>query len=273
MAVMSVGSSEIYYELHGAGPLAVFISGLGSDHSAWCPVISELRSSFSCLVYDNRGIGKSSLGLGERNYSIELLADDLRDLLDVVGAERAHIVGQSMGGTVAQAFALAYPDRVASLGLHVTWARLRPRLRLIFQEQLYYSRIMDLPDVVRLLGPLVWSEYTLEHRQEMIMELRKNRPATIVSPDVYERQTHACLQFDALESLSELNVPTLVTAASEDLLVPVEYATEIARAIEGSQYHIFERCGHAVTLERVEEFVSVVHEFIQSAPIGRQKCS
>jgi pimeloyl-ACP methyl ester carboxylesterase len=264
MPIQPIRSTDLYYELSGAGPPLVFISGLGSDHSAWDLQAPEFAQSYQCLTYDHRGIGSSPLGDLPEPYRIELLADDLAELLDRLELDRVHMLGQSMGGTVAQAFALRYPERLLSLSLHVTWARAGARLRLILEEQLHYLELLDLPEVVRMLGPYVWSNAMLTDQMDVIRDFRQQRRDATVPVETYRLQLRACLELDLLDRLSSLSVPALVTGAEEDWLVSAGHAREIASVLPNCRYHEFKQCGHAVSLERAVEFREITTAWIEA---------
>ncbi|MFA6646157.1 MAG: alpha/beta hydrolase [Sphaerochaetaceae bacterium] len=264
MAICTISTANLYYEIIGNGPLVVLVAGLGSDSSSWLPVVKQLQDSYTCLIYDHRGLGKSSLGNSEHPYDIELLTADLEELLTALNWNQVHLVGQSMGGVVAQAYAIRYPKRLLSLALHVTWARLRPRLRLIFEEQLYYLDLLEIQDVIRLLGPYIWSNTILGEHKEMLESFREQRRELLPpSKDVYRKQLGICLAYDGLDAVSQIQVPVLVTGANEDFLVTADHCQEIAKRIPHATYHAFEKYGHAVSFEGVEDFCLLTKNFIR----------
>lgn len=264
MAICMISTANIYYEVTGTGPQVVFVAGLGSDSSSWLPVVQELQDSYTCLTYDHRGLGKSSLGKSAISYDVELLASDLEELLVALHWENIHLIGQSMGGVVAQAYAIRYPKRLLSLALHVTWARLRPRLRLIFEEQLHYLELLEIQDVIRLLGPYIWSNTILAEHKEMLASFRAQRSKLVPpSKEVYQKQLGICLSYDGLDALSQLELPVLVTGGHEDFLVTADHCREIAKRIPHSTYHEFKKFGHAVSFEGVVDFNLLTKKFIQ----------
>lgn len=121
MARAQIGEIQINYETHGKGPPLIMILGLGQDMATWGLQISELSSHFKLIVFDNRDSGKSSLCKG--NYSTEDMAQDTIGLMDHLGIERAHLLGTSMGGMIAQQVAIMAPERVNSLILAGTTSR------------------------------------------------------------------------------------------------------------------------------------------------------
>src|SRR3954447_6518073 len=110
--------TRIYWEESGAGSPLLLIQGLGWSADMWHSLIPELESSYRVIRYDARGIGRSDVPAGP--YPIELMADDAVAVLAAAGVERAHVLGVSLGGIVAQEVALRHPERVQSLLLGCT---------------------------------------------------------------------------------------------------------------------------------------------------------
>jgi len=109
---------RIAWERHGSGPPLLLIQGLGYARWGWEPVVDGLARSFELLLFDNRGIGESDAPPGP--YTVVELADDAAQVLDEAGVERAHVLGTSLGGMVAQELALGRPQRVEKLVLVCT---------------------------------------------------------------------------------------------------------------------------------------------------------
>jgi 3-oxoadipate enol-lactonase len=118
MPTKKVGDINIYYEIHGKGEPLVLIMGYGLSSAAWSPVLPALAQKYKVITFDNRGAGKSDKPDGP--YTMDMMAGDLAGLLDAIRIKAAHIFGISMGGMIAQHFALRYPERVRSLILGCT---------------------------------------------------------------------------------------------------------------------------------------------------------
>jgi pimeloyl-ACP methyl ester carboxylesterase len=114
---------EIYYEVHGQGEPVLLLMGTGADHTFWTPQIGPYAERFQLIVIDSRGTGRSSRPKAWAQTTMRAMAEDAAQLLDFLSIEKAHIGGMSLGSTVSQEFALAWPERVLSLSLHCTWAR------------------------------------------------------------------------------------------------------------------------------------------------------
>jgi len=120
MPTVKVGDINMYYEIHGEGEPLLLTAGGGMGLAGWARQTPEFSEKYRVIVFDNRGAGRTDAP--DTPYSIEMMADDTAGLLDALGIEKAHILGLSMGGMIAQEFALKYPQRVKSLILATTTA-------------------------------------------------------------------------------------------------------------------------------------------------------
>ena len=113
MPKVRVNDIDMYYKIHGKGPPLVHVGGLAGDARTWQRQIEHLAQYYQVLCFDNRGTGRTDCP--DLPYSTKLFADDTVGLMDVVGIERAHVYGISMGGGIVQEVAINYPSRVLSL--------------------------------------------------------------------------------------------------------------------------------------------------------------
>jgi pimeloyl-ACP methyl ester carboxylesterase len=120
MPEVQVGDVQLYYEEYGQGTPLVMILGLGQDVATWSFQLAEFAQYFRVVVFDNRDAGKSARCAD--GYTTVTLAGDTVGLMDSLGIERAHLLGISMGGMIAQQVALRYPERVLSVILASTAA-------------------------------------------------------------------------------------------------------------------------------------------------------
>lgn len=268
MPYIEVRNETFYYEKRGKGAALFFISGMGGDHNDWRWQLPSHARHFTCYTFDCRGAGKSAAaarGQTADTYTAELLADDLAGIMDTQGIERAHILGGSMGGVIAQAFALRHPERLLSLSLHSTFARVTGKMRAQFETELYLLGKLEVGDVLMSLAPLIWAERTLTERRHIIEKFRADRRLTgiAVGKEVYGLQAKLVMRVDYLSELGRIEVPVLVTTGLDDGLIPPEESRLIHKAIPGSILRVFPGCGHAVTAENPRGFNTVSLRFLR----------
>src|SRR4051794_21272817 len=119
MSTAQVGDIELYYEEQGSGDPLLLIMGLATDCAAWLFQVPDFARQYRTISFDNRGVGRSAKPPGQ--YTIHRMADDAAGLLDVLGIARAHVVGVSMGGMIAQELVLRHPEKVRGLVLGCTY--------------------------------------------------------------------------------------------------------------------------------------------------------
>jgi len=174
-------------------------------------------------------------------------------------------VGASMGGAIAQAFALRHPERMLSLSLHSTFARVNGKMRARFENEVYLAGKLEVGEVLMSLAHMIWAERTFTERFHVIEAFRNARKKTGVpiSREVFRLQGEAILRVNYLPRLGEIRVPVLVTTGDDDGLIPPEESRLIHKAIPGSSLHVFRDCGHAVTMENRRGFNTVSLRFLK----------
>ncbi len=126
MPKATVGDLEIAYDLTGSGPPVAMINGIGSPRAGWDLQVPTLSQYFTVLTFDNRDVGETGAGSEPKPYGMRQFADDLAGLMDAIGWRSAHVVGASMGGAIAQEFAIDHPGRTRSVSIVCSWPRSDP---------------------------------------------------------------------------------------------------------------------------------------------------
>ncbi len=255
------GDLEIAYWREGTGPPVVWIQGLNADHTAWLSQVAAFRDGYDCLTPDNRDVGQS--GRATAPYTLAEMADDVRAVLDDAAVLDAHVIGLSMGGSIAQELALRHPEWVRSLTLVSTFARMDGRLTAILEAwRVIYPRLGP-SDFARQSWPWLFSWRFFE-RPNALRNLQRyadNAPHP-QEPDAFVRQIDASLGLDRRERLATLHIPTLVIAGAEDALVQPHLGRELADAIPGARFALLDGIGHSANLEGRGEFNKLVRGFL-----------
>lgn len=252
------GDVRIAYETRGAGKPLLLMHGLGYGRWGWEPLLEPLADEFHVLFYDNRGIGDSDVPPGP--YSARQLAEDAVAVLDAAGAERADVVGTSLGGMAAQELALGFADRVDRLVLACTTpgglsAHPMPQ------------QTVDLMLAAATLAPEVALRRFVENAlapgapEELVERIYALRLANPFDPKGWQAQAAAGVGFDALDRVSAIVAPTLVVTGTEDVVVDPRNSELLVERIPGARLERVQG-GHLFFWEDPARFVALVKEFL-----------
>ncbi|MFZ1886550.1 MAG: alpha/beta fold hydrolase [Candidatus Binataceae bacterium] len=260
-----IGDIEIYYEIHGDGPQTlVMIRGLGSNLTAWYEQVPEFSRHFRVVVFDNRGAGRTDKP--DAPYSLRQMADETAGLMDALDIRRAALLGISMGGMIAQEFALAYQGKLSCLILGCTTfggteaVRAAPEV----MEALLAGEKAN-ADQRRVQQRSAFTDNAIENRREIIDKHERIRMQYLIPPFAYQRQIEAVMKYDVSKRLGEIHIPTIVMAGRDDILVPPENARLIAARIPGAKL-VELPGGHLFFTEYPAEFNAAVIEFVKAHP-------
>lgn len=262
MPKVRVGDIEMHYVEAGSGAPLVLIMGFGGDHLAWGFQFRALAETCHVVAFDNRGSGQTDSP--DSPYTIPMMADDTAGLLAAIGMERAHVVGVSMGGMIAQELALRHPERVRSLHLGCTLARPDNYMRAHLEAWREIRRSLTREATIRAFGLWLFGPATYQERPEFIEMIYQNAlanpfPQTLTG---FIRQGDAIMTHDTVGRLPALRCPTLVSVAEDDILVPPRFAREVAARIPDARLEILPRAGHVYFWERPEEFNGLCLDFL-----------
>jgi pimeloyl-ACP methyl ester carboxylesterase len=266
MPTARVNGIDIYYEVHGQGPRLTLIEGLGYHRWMWYKQVPAFSRVFTTLVYDNRGVGLTSKPPGP--YSHEQNAEDLAGLLDHLGWERSHVLGVSMGGFIAQVFALAHPARVDRLVLVATGFG---GTKMVPVPQEAAKAMMPDPtlspgDRIRRAMPVAFGDRAWPDKHpdefEQIVKWRLEEPQP---PDAAMAQIMAGATFDVADQISRIEVPALVIAGANDGVVPPANSEFLAEELPNSRKEIIPEAGHLVIIEEADRFNQIVIDFLNEA--------
>jgi pimeloyl-ACP methyl ester carboxylesterase len=265
MPKVRVGDLSMYYVEAGQGEPLVLVMGLGADHLAWGFQFPAFAETYRVIAFDNRGAGQTDAP--DHPYTTRMMAADTVGLMDALGIDRAHVLGVSMGGMIAQELALGRPDRVRSLQLHCTLGRpdgyLRAQLDLARIQRRKLTR-----EEALLVGHLwLFAPATYNERPEFIEMIQQSAlanpyPMTLTG---FERQCDAVQTHDALDRLGAIRCPTLVSVADQDILVPPRFSRVLAERIPGATFSLVEGAGHGYFWERPEVFNGMCLDFLAGA--------
>ena len=261
--------ARISYDVWGRrdGEPVLLIQGLGTDSRGWALQRMALGRRYRCFAPDNRGTGLSDKPPGP--YSLDQMARDAIAVLDAEGVDRAHVVGASMGGVIAQIIGVLHPERTRSLVLACTACHHHPwRVELLneWAESVRVHRTLTADALRWLIGP------RLHKRFGMWLNVLA-RILLQVDPDGFAAQIEAIVSApDELRfELVKVRVPTLVITGSQDALTPIGDAEELAEAIPGAQLVELRGAAHGLMVEAPNAFNGELLHFLDSASSASQE--
>jgi 3-oxoadipate enol-lactonase len=261
MPFVTVNDVELHYELEGDGEeTVVLVNGLADDLTTWGYQMDDLLAAgYRVLRFDNRGVGRSAKPAGP--YTTRLLAEDTKALVDHLGLSGFHLLGVSMGGMIAQEYALAWPGDLASLVLACTYAEAGPFCGRMFSMWADVALFGGVATVMRDVALWAFTPAFFEERPEEAAEF-DTAMAMIDQPvPAYLAQLHSIRRHDTRERLGELAVPTLVLAGESDILIPVALSKRLQEAIPGAEWATTAG-GHACVWEFPKQFNDNVLHFL-----------
>lgn len=240
----------------GEGEPVLLVSGLGGTGGFWAPVVATLPRR-RCVVFDQRGVAASTRG--EACVDIAQLARDAWAVLDARGIFRAHLVGHSTGGCIAQEMALQAPDRVAGLVLGGTWGGTDAYMQALFAMRL---TLLDAsPALYEQTGAFLSypARWLMEH-PAAIQPSAGDWPAARVA--VVRERIAALLAYDRRADLPRLAAPALVLGARDDQIVPFALQQALAAALPRATLHGFDGGGHFFPVVRTADYTAVLTDWL-----------
>jgi 3-oxoadipate enol-lactonase len=249
------------YEVHGTGEPLLLIAGLSDDLGVWREQVEAFAHHYRVITFDNRGAGQTEKPRGP--YSTGQMAADARGLLDVLGIERAHVVGASMGGMIAQEFAVAYPERLDRLVLACTCAAPSEANRRLYRFWLRAAPALGVRQLKEeallwYFTPTLFEDARRVERLSALSLRGGDQPL-----DAYLSQVQGMLDHDTAAYLPQITAPTLVLGAPEDRLCTPDQVRWMQQAIPGAELAFTEHGAHGSLWEAPEEFNAAVMAFLR----------
>ena len=255
------GDVRLAYEVRGEGRPVLLVQGLGYARWGWDPIVDLLAERFLVVYFDNRGIGLSDIPPGP--YTAAAMAEDAAAVLAAVGLERAHVIGASLGGIVAQQLAVAAPEKLDRLVLACT----TPGTRGHPMPQKTVDLLLEMPRMpfeqgIRSAIQNALAAGTVAARPELVETILERRLAEPFDFGGWQAQAAAAMTFDGLDRLREIRAPTLVVQGTEDNVVDPRNAELLADCIPNARLEWFPGTGHLFFWEEPERFAAVVDDFL-----------
>jgi 3-oxoadipate enol-lactonase len=273
-----VNGIKICYKIEGKGDPLVLIHGFGSKKEVYIGQVPILSRGFKVITFDNRGSGKSThCDENSEPFTAEMMASDTKELLDHLGIDKAHILGYSLGGMIAQTFALMFPERVHKLILVATtpdFPANESGIKMYKDGKVArYHNLIE--DPVKTFWDNATPGFTRQFKKELmadpkkkihglfsaeeLIEIDKQNPS---NPIDIENSGHFLKNFNVYERLPEIQKKTLIIAAGKDKTLPKMLSEKIHDKIPNSKLVIINKCGHGFVQEKAPEVNDAILEFL-----------
>ena len=247
---------NLYYEIHGDGEPLILINGLGGTLKSLLALTQHLKKRFSVISFDLRGAGRSDKP--KEPYSISQMAGDVEALFKVLGIDRSHVMGFSMGGCIALNLAINRPELMKSIVLVSTipaWQGPYPvskEIRTLFRRT-DISRGLLMEVYEKIFGRKFKEKISFDEYFKARMIDQDPQPEY-----AYINQVIALEHFDMLDQLMRVSLPTTIVVGDSDEVAPMENSLLIHRSIGGSKLFILEGIGHTITMESPKELAEII---------------
>ncbi len=270
MPITKVGDVNLEYYVEGSGPPLLMIMGMGGQALSWGePFLERLRPHFKIIRFSNRGTGLSDKPATP--FTVPQMADDAAGLLTELGIERAHVLGISLGGMIAQELVLSHPQRVEGLVLGCTACGPGHSVPTSQETIAKFGGIVNLPvdERIKRFWMITIAPEFQETGARFLDEIIGHHLKQPTPLDTFARQMAAASSFDTYERLPQIKAPTLIVHGDRDLLIPPGNAEVLQQRIAGSQVRIIAGVAHMFFWEKPEEASGAIVEFLAKVPVGR----
>lgn len=249
MAMIETGSGALYYDVCDIVPAwtekpqtIIFHHGIAANTHIWAQWLPVLATRYRLVRFDMRGFGRSTVPAPDARWSFDALVDDLLKVADAAGADKFHLVGESIGGTVALACALSMPQRLASL----TLSNAAARGGLV-------SNVASWRDVLAKSGQKAWAKLLMESRfhpgaLDPAVHAWYQRVHETCSMDATLALADLLLGADLTPRLGEVSMPTLLLSPQSSPFIPLEVMAQMRAAIPGAELQLFVHSRHGLPL-------------------------
>jgi 3-oxoadipate enol-lactonase len=261
MTTAQVNGIEINYRIDGEGDeTIVLVNGLADDLETWVFQMDDLLGAgYRVVRFDNRGVGQTSAPPGP--YTSRMLADDAKALVDGLGLSGFHLMGTSMGGMIAQEYAINYGGDLKTVTLSNTYAAPGPFCSRMFSMWADMAPVNGVPFIMRDVTLWAFTVPFFEEREDELKEFEAGMAEMSMSTEAYLAQLNVIQAHDTTGRIGSISVPTLVLAGEEDILIPVRLSRRLHAAIPGAEWATTTG-GHACVWEHPAEFNQAFLSFV-----------
>jgi 3-oxoadipate enol-lactonase len=261
MPVIQANGLDIHYRITGTGAETILlVNGVGDDLNGWMLQVDDfVAAGLRVVTFDNRGIGRSSHPPGA--YTSREMADDTKALADTLGLAPFHLLGVSMGGLIAQEYALAYPNDLRTVVLANTYAKPDAYTRAAFDSWSQIAESASMAMMMRQQAPWVFSPTFYDTQPDRLAVFLAEMERSEQPAGSFTAQVAALLSHDCSERLAGLHTPALVIAADDDIIIRLSLSHRLYEELPAASWAIVPG-GHAAFLENPHPWNRAVINFI-----------
>jgi len=269
MPEAQINGISFYYQVHGRGAPLVLIAGMGADHRSWFPQVPTFKHHFRVITFDGRGVGRT--GKPRELYNFESLAEDVVGLMDALSVDDAHVLGESLGGIVAQELAITFPQRVRKLVLANTAVgtgvdmQIHPDLMNSYglpggpSPGEFDPAKVDINKAMRAMIALSFNSRFYRLAMTLMATIYVRSSAFKGMPE----QIKAISDYSTLDRLHLIRSPTLVITGTADRIVPPSMSDILSSRIPNARLIKIEGGSHALHVEMRRRFNQEVLDFLR----------
>ena len=260
MPFVNTNGIRLHYDERGSGDPLVLIMGLGAPGSVWEDHVQAFEQHFHCFLLDNRGAGESDKPEGP--YTTAMMAEDTAGLIEALGLGPTRVAGISMGSGIAQELALAHPQLVRCLLLTASWARCDHYTAAVFEHLGRMRAVASPAEFTQLLQLWIYTAgYYEQHYAELVQD-QQDAAAGYMPLHAFCAQADACATHDALDRLSQITAPALLTCGSADIFTPLRLSLAMREVMPNAQLLVLPDVGHCHHWERLATFNAETTKFL-----------
>lgn len=264
MPLLPINGTTLFVDETGpaGAPAVIFSNSLGTSVEMWDQQVRVLARHWRCIRYDTRGHGRSPAGTGP--VTLDMLVADLAGIVEALGLVRPVVVGLSLGGITAQAYAVAHPEGLSGLVLMATAPHLPPR-----ENWLARATTVEASGMAAIADAVMQRWFTPAYAASEPGLFAVQRQRVLANdPAGYAACCRALADVDLREAVGRIAVPTLVVAGAEDPVTTVAMSEALARAIPAAGLEVIPHASHIVTVERPREATAILEAFLtRHAPV------
>jgi 3-oxoadipate enol-lactonase len=248
-----IGDIEMNYMTEGVGDWVVVIGGFATGHwQSWARYLPALTARYRVLAFDSRGAGATDAP--DQPYTTAMMAADTVGLMRYLGIDRAHVIGRSLGGAIAQEVALQAPELVRSLAMSSSFANIGRRGRILIDH--WIAAVTEL-GFERFFAYLMTYFFTAEFYEQRYADVERTIKGLLDTPRSvrgFVNTGHAVKTHDTLDRLARITVPTFAVCGDEDLITPPRHTEEMGQRLPAGEVHIVGRGSHGYLTEHPQSF-------------------